>query len=239
MMKKENEELLKLYEPLRAADVRDGMDWMGYHHYGTMDYKIRPLFRTKAVGIARTARYIPYEGPDPKVIGEEYSEWSSWYYKNVCTYPWMKEIEEGDFIVLDVSGIDVGIMGSENTLTAMLSGARGFVTNGGGIRDTDEVIMQKIPVWSYFVSQKMDQVRARFDRKDVPVAIGGVSVYPGDVIVADGDGVIVVPRKIAKDVAKYAHQELYKDKDARREKYEKLNWELDDTVVNNQKKYEG
>lgn len=239
MMKKENEELLKLYEPLRVADVRDGMDWMGYHHYGTMDHKIRPLFRTKAVGIARTARYIPYEGPDPKVIGEEYSEWSSWYYKNVCTYPWMKEIEEGDFIVLDVSGIDVGIMGSENTLTAMLSGARGFVTNGGGIRDTDEVILQKIPVWSYFVSQKMDQVRARFDRKDVPVAIGGVSVYPGDVIVADGDGVIVVPRAIAREVAKYAHQELYKDKDARREKYEKLQWELDDTVVNNQEKYEG
>lgn len=151
----------------------------------------------------------------------------------------MKEIEEGDFIVLDVSGIDVGIMGSENTLTAMLNGARGFVMNGGGIRDTDEVIMQKMPVWSYFVSQKMDQARARFDRKDVPVAIGGVSVYPGDVIVADGDGVIVVPRGIAKDVAKYAHQELYKDKDSRREKYKKLNWELDDTVINNQERYEG
>lgn len=238
-MRKENEELLKLYEPLRVADVRDGMDWMGYHHYGTMDYKIRPLFRTKAVGIARTARYLPYEGPDPKVTGEEYSEWSSWYYKNVCTYPWMQEIEEGDFIVLDVSGIDVGIMGSENTLTAMLNGARGFVMNGGGIRDTDEVIMQKMPVWSYFVSQKMDQARARFDRKDVPVAIGGVSVYPGDVIVADGDGVIVVPRGIAKGVAKYAHQELYKDKDSRREKYKKLNWELDDTVINNQERYEG
>lgn len=238
-MRKENEELLKLYEPLRVADVRDGMDWMGYHHYGTMDYKIRPLFRTKAVGIARTARYLPYEGPDPKVIGEEYSEWSSWYYKNVCTYPWMKDIEEGDFIVLDVSGVDVGIMGSENTLTAMLNGARGFVTNGGGIRDTDEVIMQKMPVWSYFVSQKMDQARARFDRKDIPVAIGGVSVYPGDVVVADGDGVIVVPREIARDVAKYAHQELYKDKDSRRDKYEKLNWELDDTVINNQERYEG
>lgn len=238
-MKKENEELLKIYEPLRVADVRDGLDWMGYHHYGTMDHKIRPLFRTKAVGIARTARYIPYGGPDPKVIGEEYSEWSSWYYKNVCTYPWMKEIEEGDFIVLDVSGIDVGIMGSENTLTAMLQGARGFVTNGGGIRDTDEVIMQKVPVWSYFVSQKMDQVRASFERKDVPVAIGGVSIYPGDVVVADGDGVIVVPRAIARDVAKYAHQELYKDKDSRREKYEKLNWELDDTVINNRERYEG
>jgi len=50
--------------------------------------------------------------------------------------------------------------------------------------------------------------------------------------VADGDGVIVVPRAIAKDVAKFAHQELYKDKDARRAKYEKLGWELDNSVIN-------
>ena len=35
---KEDLELLELFEPLRVADVRDGMDWMGYHHYGTMDY---------------------------------------------------------------------------------------------------------------------------------------------------------------------------------------------------------
>ncbi len=232
-MKKENEELLKLYEPLRVADIRDGMDWMGYHHYGTMDYKIRPLYRTKAVGIARTARYLPYEGPDPKVVGDEYTKWSNWYYGNVCTYPWFDEIEEGDFIALDMSGIDVGLMGSENGLGAKMKGVRGFVSNGGGIRDTDEVIMQQIPVWSYFVSQKMDQVRARFDAKDVPVAIGGVTVHPGDVIVADGDGVIVVPRKIAKDVARYAHQELHKDKDARRAKYEKLGWDLDSSVINN------
>ena len=36
-MNSEDKELLKLFEPLRVADVRDGMDWMGYHHYGTLD----------------------------------------------------------------------------------------------------------------------------------------------------------------------------------------------------------
>ena len=231
-MNNEDKELLELFEPLRVADVRDGMDWAGYHHYGTLDYKIRPLYRTKAVGIARTARYLPYEGPDPEVKGDAYTEWSNWYYGTICTYPWFNEIEEGDFIAIDISGVDVGLIGSENGLGAIIKGARGFVTNGGGIRDTDEVILQKIPVWSYFVSQKMDQVRVQFDAKDVPVAIGGVTVHPGDVIVADGDGVIVVPRKIAKDVAKYVHKELYKDKNARREKYETLGWELDDTVIN-------
>ena len=238
-MNSDDKELLKLFEPLRVADVRDGMDWMGYHHYGTLDYKIRPLYRTKAVGIAKTARYLPYEGPDPLVTGDEYTKWSGWYYGNVCTYPWFDEIEEGSFVVLDVSGVDVGLMGSENALGAKIKGARGFLTNGGGIRDTDEVIHQEIPVWSYFVSQKMDQVRLQYDAKDVPVAIGSVTIRPGDIIVADGDGVIAVPRKMAKDVAKYAHRELFNDKNARREKYEKLGWELDESVVNNQEKFEG
>ena len=237
-MNAENKELLELFAPLRVADVRDGMDWMGYHHYGSLDYKIRPLYRTKAVGIARTARYLPYEGPDPRVIGDEYTEWSGWYYNNVCTYPWFQEIEDGDFIVLDVSGVDVGLMGSENALGALIKGARGIVTNGGGIRDTDEVIQQRIPVWSYFVSQKMDQVRLQFDAKDVPVALGGVTIRPGDIIVADGDGVIAVPRKIVRDVAKYAHRELYNDKNNRRQKYETLGWELDDSVINSQNKVE-
>lgn len=197
-MNNEDKELLELFEPLRVADVRDGMDWAGYHHYGTLDYKIRPLYRTKAVGIAKTARYMPYEGPDPMVTGDEYTKWSNWYYGNVCIYPWFDEIEDGHFLAIDVSGVDAGLMGSENALGAKIKGARGFVMNGGGIRDTDEVIKEEIPVWSYFVSQKMDQVRIRYDAKDIPVSIGGVVICPGDIIVADGDGVIAVPRKIAK-----------------------------------------
>jgi regulator of RNase E activity RraA len=49
--------------------------------------------------------------------------------------------------------------------------------------------------------------------------------------VADGDGVIVVPRKIAYDVAKYAHKELMRDKAERRKLYEAAGMELDDTVL--------
>ena len=51
--------------------------------------------------------------------------------------------------------------------------------------------------------------------------------------------VVVVPRKIAKDVAKYAHKELYSDKEKRKEKFETLGWELNDSVINNQKVYTG
>ena len=62
LSKAERKELLDLFSDLRVADVRDGMDWMMQHHQGSMWPSIRPLWRTRAVGIARTARYLPYKG---------------------------------------------------------------------------------------------------------------------------------------------------------------------------------
>ena len=229
-MREENKELLELYKNCRVADVRDGLDWVGYHNFGSLEPGVRPLFRTRAVGIARTARYLPFEGPYPDAKNEDYSVWQGWYYGNVCTYPWMDEIEDGDFMAIDVSGVNVGLLGSENTLAALTKGVRGFVLNGAGIRDTDETIMQKIPVWSHFVSQSMVQCKIQFDQKNVPIAIGGTIISPGDVIVADGDGVVVVPRKAAKDVAKYACKILDSDRTARRDHYLALGRDLDDTV---------
>jgi 4-hydroxy-4-methyl-2-oxoglutarate aldolase len=230
MAKSERDKLLELYKDLRVADVRDGMDWNMMHHYGSMSPSIRPLWRTRAVGIARTARYLPYEASIPTMTPEEYTRWSSWYYQNICTYPWMKAIEPSDFIVIDQSGVDVGLMGSNNSLAGVRDGAAGYVTNGG-VRDTDELILQKVPFWSAMISQGMVQGRVRFDAMDIPVSVGGVQVHPGDVVVADGDGVIVVPRKMAVDVAQYAHQELANDKVGRRKLYEALGMELDDTVL--------
>jgi len=229
MEKDERQELLELYKDLRVADVRDGLDWNMMHHYGSVSYDIRPLFRTRAVGIAKTVRYVPYEQSIPTMTAEAYTEWSNWYYGNVCTYQFMDDIQEGDFIVIDQSGVDAGLMGSNNGLECFLKGATGLVSNGA-VRDTDELILQKVPFWSKFISQKMVQGRLRFDSKDIPVSIGGVVVNPGDIVVADGDGVIVVPRKMAFEVAKYAHKELKSDKGNRRALYEKLGWELDDTV---------
>lgn len=228
--KEERRELLELYRGLRVADVRDGMDWMMMHHIGSMSPDIRPLFRTRTVGIAKTVRYLPYEGKIPTMSPDEYTEWVSWYYREICPYPWMEEIEEGDFIVIDQSGVDAGLMGSNNSLAGIKAGARGYVTNGG-IRDTDELIIQKVPFWSKFISQKMVQGRLQFDAMNIPVSVGGVTVNPGDIVVADGDGVIVVPREMARDVAKYARRELEKDKKARRRLYEELGMELDETVL--------
>lgn len=229
-MADDRQTLLDLYQDLRVADVRDGMDWNMLHAYGSMQPDIRPLYRTHAYGIARTARYVPYGGSIPAMTPAAYSEWSRLYYRNICTYPWMDDIQPGDFIVIDQSGVDAGLMGSNNALAGFRNGAQGYVSNGG-VRDTDELILQNIPFWSKFISQKMVQGRLQFDAKDIPVSVGGVLVQPGDVVVADGDGVIVVPRDKAVDVATYAHQELDNDKRGRRKLYEELGMALDDSVT--------
>jgi len=214
-------ELLALYADLRVADVRDGLDAMMQHRTGSMAHAIRPVWRTRAVGIARTVRYVPYAGAIPTLSPEEYAEWVGWYYREVCPYPWIGEIEDGDFCVIDQSGVDAGLMGSDNTMSGLRRGARGYVTNGG-VRDTDELILQGVPFWSAFIAQSMVQGRLQFEAKDVPVTVGGVTVRPGDVVVADGDGVVVVPRDVAPDVARLAHAEHERDKASRRKHYEAL-----------------
>lgn len=233
MKTSENLALINEYQGLRVADVRDGLDALFLHSYGSMDPSIRPLFRTRICGIARTIRYLPFQGGLPQDIDSEtyYNKWIPNYYQTVCPYPWIETIQEGDIIVIDQSEMNVGLMGSENTLNCIIRGAGGFVSNGG-VRDTDEIIHQKIPFWSRFISQTNVIGRLQFDSMNSPVTVGGVTVNPGDVIVGDGDGIIVVPRGIALEVARYAQKEHAQDKKTRKSHYEKLGWEEDETVSN-------
>jgi len=223
-------QLLEAFATLRVADVRDGMDTLMLHSTGSMSPEIRPLWRTRAAGIARTVRYVPFAGSVPKLAPEEYWAWVGTYYRDVCPYPWVEKIEEGDFVVIDQSGVNAGLMGSENTLGCVRKGARGFVS-GAGVRDTDEIVLQKVPFWSAFCSQAMVQGRLVFESMDQPVVVGGVRVRPGDMVVADGDGVVVVPSEAALDVARYADEEHRRDMAHRRKHYDALGMAPDGTVA--------
>jgi len=229
-MATDRKKLLALFSEVRVADVRDGMDTMLLHFKGSMTPDIRPLFRTRAFGIAKTVRYLPFKGRIPELTPEQYWEWSGTYYRDICPYPWVQTLQDGDFVVIDQSGVDAGLMGSENTLGCVRKGARGFVSSGG-VRDTDEIILQQVPFWSKMVSQSMVQGRLQYDTMDVPVCVGGVTVHPGDVVVADGDGVIVVPAGIAEEVARQADGEHQRDKKARRAHYDALGKSADKTVA--------
>ena len=121
-------------------------------------------------------------------------------------------------MVLDVQGDgDVGSVGSFNALFWVSKGARGIVSNGG-IRDIDEVVKEKIPVYLDYMERGRGIRPGRNEVESVnkPVTVGGVLVRAGDVIVADGDGVIVVPREYAKPVAEYALEIMNKDKSGRK-----------------------
>jgi 4-hydroxy-4-methyl-2-oxoglutarate aldolase len=63
----EKDKILALYKDLRVADVRDGMDWNMLHQQGSMSVDIRPVWRTRAYGLARTVRYLPFSGSMPKM----------------------------------------------------------------------------------------------------------------------------------------------------------------------------
>ena len=78
-------------------------------------------------------------------------------------------------------------------------GARGAVVDGG-LRDTVKVLEQKFPVFHKYRTANGTLSRCKITEYNVPVKIGKVLIYPGDVVFGDIDGVIVVPRKIAYEV---------------------------------------
>jgi len=234
-----DEQILKLYEGLRVADVCDGMDMVGLRDAGTMDATIEPLwrdtenFRHRFCGIAVTARYVPtnkvVKNPMEK---EEFQQWEGDWYTRLSSEPFVPFLKQGSVVVLDVQGDgDVGSVGSYNALFWVSKGARGVVSNGG-IRDIDEIIQEKVPVYLDYMERGRGIRPGRNEIESVnkPVTIGGVLVRPGDVIVADGDGVIVVPREYASQVAGFASEILGKDKGGRKDLYDQLKMPLDKTV---------
>jgi 4-hydroxy-4-methyl-2-oxoglutarate aldolase len=234
-----DDEILKLYEGLRVADVSDGMDMVGLRDAGLMDTKIEALWKDIenmkhiVCGLAVTARYIPtnkvIRNPMPK---EEFQKWEGDWYGKLSTEPFAPLLKKGSIVVLDVEGDgDTGSVGSFNALDWVSKGARGIVSNGG-IRDTDELIKQQIPLYLDMMNRGRGIRPGRNEIESVnkPITVGGVLIRPGDVIVADGDGVIVVPREHAKPVAEFAREILTKDKAGRKSLYEKLGMPLDKTV---------
>jgi regulator of RNase E activity RraA len=84
---------------------------------------------------------------------------------------------------------------------------RGVITSGG-LADSDEIIYHKVPAYHKRMGRGFRPGRNEIESVNRPITLGGVLVRPGDVVIADGDGVIVVPREHAEEVAKAAMQYL-------------------------------
>lgn len=234
-----DEDILKLYEGLRVADVSDGMDMVGLRDAGLMGTEIEALWKNIDdlshifCGIAVTARYIPTNRIIKNPMEpDEFRSWEGNWYGTISTEPFVEHLKPGSALVLDVQGDgDTGSVGSNNGLMWVSKGCVGIVSNGG-IRDTDEVIKQRIPVYLDHKNRGRGIRPGRNEIESVnkPVSVGGVLVNPGDIVVADGDGVVVVPRVHAQQVAEFARGILNSDKQGRRNLYEQLGIPFDKTV---------
>jgi len=219
------------------TDVCDAMDAVGLQDVGVMDKQISPLWRDtdgfahRICGIAHTVRFVPATKRAPVFATvEEHKRWKSEWYSSLARGPVLEQIRDGDVIVIDAAGVpDCGFIGSSNALRWITTGARGVVTNGGA-RDTDELIKERVPVYSCGVSRGIRPGRLELESTNRPVTVGGVFVRPDDVVVADGDGVIVVPWEKARAVAQFAIEVQEGDKEGRRQLYLKLGRPRDFTV---------
>lgn len=233
----EDARILKLYEGLRVADVSDGLDIVGLQDVGLMNPEIRPLWRDtdnfthRFVGIAVTARYVPTNKRASKMTPEEFRKWEAAWYKEISPEPFVSLLRPGSALVIDGGEDgDTGTIGSNNILAWKLRGMVGVVTSGGA-RDTDEIIKERVPLYYRRPGRGIRPGRNEIESVNKPIMCGGVLVRPGDVVVADGDGVVVVPREHAEAVALAARQILDADKAGRRKLYEKLGMPADRTVL--------
>ncbi len=232
--------LVRKFDGLRVTDVLDAMQAVGLQDRGMMDKSIRPLWRDNTdkvahrfYGVAITYQYVPTNKPAAgKMSYEEFKKWHSHWYKTYAPEMFSQLIKPGHAVVIDAQGIEnTGFVGSNNTLNWYSRGMTGVVTNGN-CRDTDELILEKIPVYSKYQGGGTRPGRIEAGAVNTPVVVGGVLVRPGDMIVADGDGVIAVPREHVEEVLTIAWDIAKGDKAGRRKLYEKTGKPPDETLKN-------
>ena len=160
------------------------------HHSCFIDGVAANLPGAKIVGTARTLRFIPAREDLFKSHGGGYNAQKRLF----------DDVGEGEIIVIEARGdATTGTLGDILALRAKALGAAGVVTDGG-VRDFDEVARIALPVFSQGAHPSvLGRKHVPWDL-DVTIACGGAAVQPGDVIVGDGDGVIVIPPSLVEEV---------------------------------------
>lgn len=156
---------------------------------------VRPLasYGTALIGPAFTLRYIPAREdvdsygvqPDPNRLQREAID----------------NVPKGHVIVMDCRRDARAASAGDVYVTRLkVRGAAGMGSDGG-IRDSGTIARMDLPVFCAGPSAPSNRILHRAVDYDVPIGCGGVAVYPGDIIVGDADGVAVIPRDIADEVA--------------------------------------
>ncbi len=184
-----DQELIERYEAVFTAAVNDVLREKGYL-YQTLPNSIQGLtMDMKVAGIAFTIK-----GSKNLLIENEMPERAKM----------LDAITPYSICVWDTSGDDESAQWGEiMTMASMGRGCRGAVVDGG-VRDTDRILKMKFPVFARYRCSNGMLGRFRMIGYQMPIQIGNVNIAPGDIIMGDIDGVIVVPRALAVEVLEKA-----------------------------------
>ena len=156
--------------------------------------------QTRIVGTAFTLRFVPAR--------EDLATPASWA-SPISTRAAIEAMEEGVIAVADAMGVtDTGIFGDILCARMARRKVAALITDGV-VRDMEGVLATGLPLWCAGAAAPPSVAGLTFVNWQEPIACGGVAIFPGDTIVADGDGAVVIPQAMLAEVAELAaEQEL-------------------------------
>jgi regulator of RNase E activity RraA len=188
--------LLDGYRHVEVASVSDAMEKViGQRMY--LSHRMQPIFTSKFAGFALTVKLKKEENHDPHALDGMLSAIDQGAPNSV----YVMVVEDG----ADIAGMG-GLMG-----TAMLARNFAGAVIDGGVRDTAYLKKIGFPVFALGNVPSTSVGHYRFAGANVPVTCDGVLVNPGDIVVADSDGVAVVPRAKAAEVLATAQDMDFKE----------------------------
>lgn len=146
----------------------------------------------RVVGPAFTLRFIP--------VREDLATPESWS-KPISTRGAIEAMPEGCIAVADAMGVSTaGIFGDILCMRMEKRGVKALVTDGV-MRDKEGILKTSMPIWCNGVAAPASVNQLTFVNWNEPIACGGCAIFPGDVIVADDDGAVVIPQALVDFVA--------------------------------------
>ena len=194
---KDDAALLARYRRVEVASVSDAIErLLGTRMY--MGHQMQPIFTTKFAGFARTVQLKKDEGnSDPAALNGMLAAIDDGAPDSV----YVMAVEDG----ADIAGMG-GLMG-----TAMASRGYAGAVIDGGVRDVAYLKKIRFPVYATGIVPSTSVHHYRFGGAQIAVQCGGVTVNAGDIVVADSDGVAVVPRARAQEVLALAEEMDFKE----------------------------
>jgi regulator of RNase E activity RraA len=189
--------LIAEYRRVEVASVSDALEQLtGKRMY--MTHRMQPIFTTKFAGFARTVQLKKDEGnSDPTALNGMLEAIDQGSADSV----YVMAVEDGE----DIAGMG-GLMG-----TAMAARGYAGAVIDGGVRDVAYLRKVGFPVYATGIVPSTSVHHYRFAGSQIPVVCDGVTVIAGDIVAADSDGVVVVPKARAQEVLALAQQMDFKE----------------------------